>query len=144
MIIEFKTEEQRQAQRGQGRAVEASERDIKVSRALETVARRKGTLLTSVAQAYVMHKEPNVFPIVGGRTLDHLKANIEALTLALDAEDIREIEAAVPFEYGFPLRFLYGGDRKPEHPGKVWLLNMAGHFDYVPEQTPIAPRKLGE
>ena len=139
----FKTEEQRQAQRGQGRAVEASERDIKVSRALETVARRKGTLLTSVAQAYVMHKEPYVFPIVGGRTVEHLKANIEALTLALDAEDIREIEAAVPFDYGFPLRFLWG-DRKPEHPSKIWLLNMGGHFDHVPEQAPIAPRKLGE
>ena len=140
----FKTEEQRHAQRGQGRAVEASERDIQVSRALEAVARRKDTLLTSVAQAYVMHKMPYVFPIVGGRTVEHLKANIEALTLALDDDDVREIEGAAPLDYGFPLRFLWGSDKQPDNPGKIWLLNMAGHFDYVPAQAPIAPRKLGE
>lgn len=140
----FKTAEQRQAQRGQGRVVEVSERDVQVSRALEAVARRKDTLLTSVAQAYVMHKAPYVFPIVGGRTVEHLKANIEALTLALDDDDIREIEAAATFEHGFPMGFLWGGNKPPSHPGKIWLLNMAGHFDYVPEQQPIAPRKLGE
>lgn len=30
--------------------------------------------------AYVMHKTPNVFPIVGGRRIEHLKGNIEALS----------------------------------------------------------------
>ena len=101
----FKTAEQRQAQRGQGRVVEVSERDVQVSRALEAVARRKDTLLTSVAQAYVMHKAPYVFPIVGGRTVEHLKANIEALNVTLSGEQIKYLESSVPFDPGFPHTF---------------------------------------
>ncbi|KAI0132674.1 aldo/keto reductase [Xylariales sp. AK1849] len=134
----FKTEEQRQSK--DGRAVEATETDIKISKALEAVAKRKNTIITSVAQAYVTHKAPYVFPIVGGRTLDHLKQNIEALTLSLSEEDIQEIEKAVPFDLGFPHNFLWG-EKVPEHPGQVWLLGMGGTFDYVPHSKPISPSK---
>lgn len=136
----FKTDEQRNSTAG--RKVEATEREIKISRALEAVAKRKGTIITSVAQAYVTHKAPYVFPIIGGRTVDHLKGNIQALTLELDDEDIREIEAADSFDLGFPVNFLWGGDKYPENPGKVWLLGMGGHYDYVPQQKPIKPTKL--
>ncbi|RYP48919.1 hypothetical protein DL768_005281 [Monosporascus sp. mg162] len=138
----FKTEEQRRNVQA-GRSAEPTEAEVRVSRALEAVAKRKNTLITSVAQAYVMHKAPYVFPIVGGRTVEHLRANIEALTLALSDDDIREIEAANPFDLGFPNSFLWG-ESAPDHPGKVWLLNMAGTFDYVPETRPIAPKKAGE
>lgn len=58
----FKTEEQWKAT--DGRKVQATEDDIKVSKVLEKVARRKNTIITSVALAYVMHKAPFVFPIV--------------------------------------------------------------------------------
>lgn len=126
----FKSDEQRQ-QSG-GRNVEASGDDIKVSKALEAVAERKNTIITSIAQAYVMHKTPYVFPIIGGRTIDHLKANIEALTLSLSEEDIKEIESAIPFDIGFPNNFLWGGP-SPAHPADVWLLKTAGTYDYVPQ-----------
>ncbi|KAI0520819.1 norsolorinic acid reductase [Xylaria bambusicola] len=136
----FKTEEQRK--KNEGRSYPPTEIETKVSKALETVAKRKSTIITSVAQAYVMHKTPYVFPIVGGRTLDHLKANIEALNLSLSEDDIQEIESAAPFDIGFPMNFAYRGDAK--HPGEVWLLNMGGITDYVPEPKPIAARKTGE
>ncbi|KAL7627717.1 hypothetical protein AAE478_001912 [Parahypoxylon ruwenzoriense] len=138
----FKTEEQRQ-NRASGRSADFTENDLKISKALEAVARRKNTIITSVAQAYVTHKAPYVFPIVGGRTKEHLKDNIEALTLSLSEEDIREIESAVPFDLGFPNSFLYGG-QVPEHPGKVWLLGIGGTTDYVPETKPIKPTRVGE
>ncbi|KAI0161007.1 aldo/keto reductase [Hypoxylon sp. FL1284] len=138
----FKTEEQR-ANRESGRSSDPSETEIKVSQALEAVARRKNSIITSVAQAYVMHKAPYVFPIVGGRTKEHLKANVEALTLALDDEDMREIEAAVPFDPGFPSTFLYGG-AVPDHVSKVWLSNMGGTTDYVAQEKPIVPKRSGE
>ncbi|KAI1481886.1 norsolorinic acid reductase [Daldinia eschscholtzii] len=138
----FKTDEQRQ-RKTVGRAGDATEAEISVSRALESVAIRRNTIITSVAQAYVMHKTPYVFPIVGTRTKEHLKANIEALTLTLDDEDIKEIESAVPFELGFPSSFLYG-PQMPDHPGKVWVLNMGGTTDYVSEPKPITPKKTGE
>lgn len=65
-----------------------------VSEVLETIAKRKGTLITSVALAYVMHKASYVFPICGGRKVNHLKGNIEALGLQLGEEDMKEIEHA--------------------------------------------------
>ncbi|KAF8529592.1 hypothetical protein BU17DRAFT_36660, partial [Hysterangium stoloniferum] len=37
--------------------------------------------ITVVAIAYVIHKAPYVFPIVSGRKIEHLQANIEALDL---------------------------------------------------------------
>ncbi|CAI0650494.1 unnamed protein product, partial [Colletotrichum noveboracense] len=134
----FKTEEQRKSQ--EGRKVQASEAQIKISQVLEKIANRKDTIITSIALAYVMHKTPYVFPIVGGRTVDHLKQNIQALTLNLSDEDIQEIEAAVPFDMGFPHNFLWG-EKAPSAPGEVWLLNMGGTFDYVPEPKAIAPKE---
>jgi aryl-alcohol dehydrogenase-like predicted oxidoreductase len=125
----FKTEEQRAALKGVGRNVEPTETDIKVSRALEGVAKRKGTIITSVAQAYVMAKAPYVFPIIGGRTVDHLKANIEALDVRLSEEDIAEIEAAVPFDIGFPSNFLYGGP--PKDYKAPFTLAIGGTIDNV-------------
>lgn len=124
----FKTAEQRA--KGDGRKVQASEQDAKVCDALERVAKRKQTIITSVAQAYVMHKAPYVFPIVGGRTVDHLKGNIEAVALELSDDDIAEIESAVPFELDFPHSMLWGKEM-PSQYQKVWLLGMGGTFDYV-------------
>ncbi|KKY31960.1 putative norsolorinic acid reductase [Diaporthe ampelina] len=132
----FKTEEQRKSQ--EGRKVQVTEQQIKISGVLEQIANRKNTAITSVALAYVMHKTPYVFPIVGGRTTNHLKANIEALKLHLSHEDLKEIEGAVPFDPGFPNTFFYQG-QTVDHPGEVWLLGMAGKFDYVPLQEAITP-----
>lgn len=132
----FKTEEQRKSQ--EGRKVQPSEAQIKISRVLESIADRKNTIITSVALAYVMHKAPYVFPIVGGRTVDHLKQNIEALTLQLSDEEIEEIDGAVPFDLGFPSNMYYG-EKIPAHPNQVWFLGMGGTFDYVPIQKVIFP-----
>jgi aryl-alcohol dehydrogenase-like predicted oxidoreductase len=61
----FRTEEQLQQGKKEGRDIEPSEAEIKVSKALEAVAKRKNTLLTSVAQAYVTSKTSYVIPIIG-------------------------------------------------------------------------------
>ena len=58
-----------------------------------------------MAIAYVLHKTPYVFPIIGGRKVEHLYANIEALDIALSDEQIKELESAVPFDPGFPTSF---------------------------------------
>jgi hypothetical protein len=102
---QFKSEEQRK--KAEGRAGKPSENQIKLSNALETIAKKKNTILTSVALAYVMHKAPYVFPIVGGRNIEHLKGNIEALGLELSEEEIDEIDNVVPFDVGFPMKFIF-------------------------------------
>lgn len=104
---QFKTEEQRKAD-GQGRntGVPPSEKVKQVSKVLEGIAKRKNTLITSVALAYVMRASPyRVFPIIGGRNTNHLKGNIDALSLELTIEDMEEIEKATDFSYGFPVGY---------------------------------------
>lgn len=128
----FKSEEQRNS--GEGRNMAALGRPtpqsaIAVSRVLEKIAKRKNTLITSVALAYVMHKTPYVFPIVGGRKVDHLKGNIEALSLELSDDDMKEIEEATPFDIGFP-HSMIGTKANPE----FWLLAQAGSLDFVEDQ----------
>jgi diketogulonate reductase-like aldo/keto reductase len=55
-----------------------------------------------VAIAYVMQKTPFVFPIVGGRKVEQLHGNIEALDISLTPQQIKEIEDTLPFDHGFP------------------------------------------
>ena len=59
-----------------------------------------------VAIAYVMQKVPYVFPIVGGRKVEQLHANLEALDIVLTDELVKKIEGAVPFDPGFPSTFV--------------------------------------
>ena len=112
-----------------------------VSEVLETIAKRKGTLITSVALAYVMHKAPYVFPICGGRKVDHLKGNIEALGLQLSEEDMKEIEHAYPFDVGFPHNLLAGGPNAARGPEDNVILKDVGYIDYVKGPQPIPPPK---
>lgn len=113
-----------------------------VSEVLEKIAKRKDTLITSVALAYVMHKSPYVFPICGGRKVDHLKGNIEALGLQLSEEDMQEIEQAYPFDVGFPHNMLAGGPNAAKGPGDHVLLKRLGQIDYVNGPQPIPPQQL--
>jgi aryl-alcohol dehydrogenase-like predicted oxidoreductase len=96
-----------------------------VSAVLENIAKEKGGSMTGVALAYVMQKTPYVFPIVGCRTVAHLKGNIEALSLELSEADLEAIEGAAPFELGFPLSMIQKNAKEN------WLNDIAGHFKYV-------------
>ena len=49
-----------------------------------------------------MQKTPYVFPIIGGRKIEHLHQNIEALEVALTPEHIKYLESILPFDIGFP------------------------------------------
>ena len=55
-----------------------------------------------------MQKAPYVFPIVGGRKVEHLLANLEALDISLSDEQINYLESIVPLEPGFPSNFIVG------------------------------------
>ena len=133
----FKTSAQRaemEKNKEQGRmSWRESPNHAKVTDVLEKIAQAKNTLITSVALAYVMHKAPYVFPIVGGRKVDHLKGNVEALKVELTKEDIEQIESAFPFDVGFPFSTFGDG------PEKHFLLNNMSVTDYVQPQLPIRP-----
>ena len=117
-------EEERRRQTGEnGRAIagnwERNEKEKTICKALEKVAaeiganhitagklffklRYLGLMFSPVAIAYVMQKTPYVFPIIGGRKVEHLIANLEALEISLSKDQIKYLESVVPFEPGFP------------------------------------------
>lgn len=142
----FTTEEKRNNNE-QGRNMgPASEKAIKVSQKLEAVAKAKNTQITSVALAYVRSKYPHVYPIVGGRKIEHLKGNIEALGLELSEQEVDDIDSAVEFDIGFPLSFLFemGGKKykTTNTTEDIFLLQFSGKVDSLPHQGPPKPRQL--
>ncbi|KAI9371769.1 NADP-dependent oxidoreductase domain-containing protein [Aspergillus egyptiacus] len=126
---------------GSGRASELSEKDIQVSDALEKVANRKNTTLHAIALAYVMHKTPNVFPIIGQRKVEHLKANVEALRVVLSEEDLDEIDGASQFDVGFPMNFIFGEYQTSNNASDVWLTKASALIDAPPHPAPVRPRQ---
>ena len=86
------------------------ERDLQVARVLEKIAGENRMLITNVALAYEMHKAPYVFIVVGGRKVEeHLKGNIEALSLERSPAEVLDIDRAAEFDHGFPLTFIDRG-----------------------------------
>ncbi|CAI4724173.1 BDM_1a_G0044400.mRNA.1.CDS.1 [Saccharomyces cerevisiae] len=89
---------------------EQTELEVKISEALTKIAEEHGTeSVTAIAIAYVRSKAKNVFPLIGGRKIEHLKQNIEALSIKLTPEQIEYLESIVPFDVGFP-KSLIGDD----------------------------------
>lgn len=131
----FKSAAQRETDSG-GRTHAPTDHNTRVSEALEAVGKRKGVSHLSIALAYVLAKEPYVFPIVGCRTVKHLEGNIEALGVKLSDADIKEIEDASPLDLGFPMNFLYGAQISA-HSTDVMLSKMGGDFDHVDSPKPL-------
>ncbi|OBT77098.1 hypothetical protein VF21_02914 [Pseudogymnoascus sp. 05NY08] len=114
---------------------EQTEEEVKMSEALAKVAAEHGIeSVTAVALAYVMSKAPHVFPLVGGRKVEHLKDNIQALKIRLTPEQIAYLESMKPFDVGFPNNFL-GED--PHVTGKTAGL-LAGNANFSWVRSPAA------
>ncbi|KAJ2955859.1 hypothetical protein NQZ79_g8194 [Umbelopsis isabellina] len=112
---------------------EQSENEIKMSEALSKVAGEHGIKsVTAIALAYVMAKAPNVFPLIGGRKIEHLQDNIQSLKIKLTDDQITYLESILPFEPGFPNNFI-GPD--PKVTGKFSGLT-AANAPLVIEQSP--------
>ncbi|KAI0830121.1 aryl-alcohol dehydrogenase [Trametes gibbosa] len=132
-------EEQRRKTGEKGRMLvglewERNETERKVSNVLQDIATQVGAKsIQAVAIAYLMQKTPYVFPIVGGRKVEHLLGNIEALDIALSDEHVKKIEDAVPFNAGFPHGMIGNGSQYS------LLFSSAGHFDKWLFQQAIHP-----
>ncbi|KZT03560.1 aryl-alcohol dehydrogenase [Laetiporus sulphureus 93-53] len=115
---------------------ERSPDEKKMCDALEAIAKQVGAKnITAIAIAYVMHKAPFMFPIVGGRKVEHLHANLEALEISLTPEQMSYLEGVLPFKKGYPHDALgeYG-----DYP--TWI-HMSAKFDVQPMLPPITPSK---
>ena len=118
---------------------ERSEDEITMSRTLEKIALEVGAVnpdgpakgeanVTAIALAYVMQKTPYVFPIIGGRKIEHLMSNIEALKISLSDEQIDRIEAVVKFDLGFPHTMVVSCSLRIYHQCEFELLRNVGYW----------------
>ena len=72
---------------------------LKANRAIlaliSKVADRKGATLAQIALAWLLAKKPWIVPIPGTRSIGRLDENLGAASVALTAEDMRELDAAL-------------------------------------------------
>ncbi|GJN91667.1 hypothetical protein Rhopal_004690-T1 [Rhodotorula paludigena] len=123
-----------------GGADDRTETEIKYSEVLAKIAKEHGIeSVTAVALAYLMAKTPYVFPIVGGRKVEHLHDNIQSLEIKLTAEQIAEIDGTQEFEFGFPHNFcgtdpsLIPTEGRPQN----ILAKASGTLDFLPGPKPF-------
>ena len=114
-----------------------TEEEVKMSAALEKVADEIGGVsITAVALAYVMQKTINVFPIIGGRKVEHLHDNIKALSIHLTDKQIEAIESQKAFDPGFP-NTMIGPDPKVTGSLGGGLLSNTAQFSFLRSSQPI-------
>jgi len=115
-----------------------TEEEVKFSEVLVRIAEAHGLESpTTIALAYVLNKAPYVFPIVGGRKVEHLHDNIKAIELKLTDEEMKEIESVKPFEVGFPNDFLGPNPHihSTQQPGLT--SGMMPNIAYVKDPKPV-------
>ena len=63
--------------------------------ALQKFATRKNATMAQVALAWLLAQKPFIVPIPGTRRIDHLHENLQAVTLQLTPDDLREIDTVM-------------------------------------------------
>src|SRR3954464_7274493 len=61
---------------------------------LDRAAERHDATPSQVAIAWLLHRAPNVLPIPGTKSIDHLEENVAAGALQLDEDELRELDEA--------------------------------------------------
>ena len=87
------TDHRRNDPRYQGENFDAN---VRAASAVREMAAGKGATPGQIALAWLLHKGPDIVPIPGTKRRKYLEENMAACELALTAEDLRELVAAVP------------------------------------------------
>ncbi|KAL4890033.1 NADP-dependent oxidoreductase domain-containing protein [Aspergillus ambiguus] len=115
-----------------------TEDEVRMSEALEKVAAEHGVdSVTAIALAYVLSKAPYVFPLIGGRKVEHLRDNLKALEIRLTPAQIDYLESIKPLDIGYPGNYI-GQD--PRITGKAGgVLATTAPLAFVKYPEPIKP-----
>ncbi|KAF5309276.1 hypothetical protein D9758_018951 [Tetrapyrgos nigripes] len=110
--------------------------EVKVCDGLEAMAKEVGAKsIGALAIAYVLHKTQYMFPILGGRKVEQLMANLEALDISLSAEQIEQLDGLKEFNLGWPYNLLGKPGTYP------FLITIHATIDPIPAPSPIRPVK---
>jgi aryl-alcohol dehydrogenase-like predicted oxidoreductase len=75
---------------------EALTKNLSLVEALTQIAKEKEITPAQLALAWILHQAPDIAPIPGTTKISRLEENIGAVDVALSAEDLTRIAAAVP------------------------------------------------
>ncbi|HET7623188.1 MAG TPA: aldo/keto reductase [Gemmatimonadaceae bacterium] len=70
--------------------------NMRAARVVRDVARRKRATPAQIALAWLLHKGDDIVPIPGTKRRRYLEENVAAASIELDADDMRELDAALP------------------------------------------------
>jgi aryl-alcohol dehydrogenase-like predicted oxidoreductase len=70
--------------------------NLALTRALAELGEKKGATAAQLAIAWVLSRGADIVPLIGARRRDRLAEAVSALDVSLTAEDLAQIEAAVP------------------------------------------------
>jgi aryl-alcohol dehydrogenase-like predicted oxidoreductase len=90
-----------------------TERDYAAARAVGKVADELGANPAQVAIAWARARSAAVHPIVGARNVAQLTDNLGAVDVVLPEEAVRQLNAAVEFDVGFPSDFIAACEADP-------------------------------
>jgi aryl-alcohol dehydrogenase-like predicted oxidoreductase len=76
--------------------------DHQAARAVQEVAEELGVTASQVAIAWTRTRSHAVHPIIGSRNVNQLQDNLGALDVALPADAVGRLDAAVKFDLGYP------------------------------------------
>jgi aryl-alcohol dehydrogenase-like predicted oxidoreductase len=77
---------------------EAFARNLSLVDALAALATERGCTSAQLALAWLLHRGTDIVPIPGTTRIERLEENVGAVDIQLSAEDLRQIESAVPEE----------------------------------------------
>lgn len=85
-----------------------TERNLAITQAVSDLAQKKKISPAQLALSWIRSQDKNalMFPIVGARSLEHVKDNLDCLNIELDSEDLNHINEISKIELGFPHEFL--------------------------------------
>lgn len=69
---------------------------------LKRIAARHGVSGTQVSLAWLLHRAPNIIPIPGTTSIEHMEQNARAATVKLDAGDMAALNEAADLPATFP------------------------------------------
>ena len=89
-----------------------SERNWRVMDAVVAVAEEIDASPAQVSLAWLLHKETVCSVIFGARTVAQLEDNLPATDIALSAEQMKKLDDASSFEFGYPYQFIENIQKK--------------------------------
>src|SRR3989442_239904 len=72
--------------------------NMKAAAAVRDIAARKGATPAQIALAWLLHKGPDIVPIPGTKRRRYLEENVGAIHVQLSAEEMAQLDAALPPE----------------------------------------------